>query len=398
MNIVSIFSGRKGNLTILTKYLQKALDLKIIDEVHFWNNTRNSSDEEYIKSISNLRRTSINANYTLITPFIEKNSFDLRVKAKNDIHIKLINKNTEYEICLGGWSNTKSVVRENNIEILAFTKKDVADENQNNFTFTLKNNTLNNTLKVKKNGKTLFSCEIKEDFELEDIYFKTDHGSIGELRYKETRNSGFYFMDTCEKSWKNYYNYYDKPEFENDIIIKCDDDIVFMDLIRLPKFIEFVKENDYDLVFANTINNGVSAYYQQSKYNLIPKELMELEFPSGWGGSLWESGKKAETLHNYFIENYKSFIEKEHNDVIPITSRFSINFFAYKGKKWHKIKDCHVDDEYNLSVDYVNNRGFQNVFYSDFYVSHLSFFKQVETGINLNDLLIKYETLAKDIL
>ena len=46
---------------------------------------------------------------------------------------------------------------------------------------------------------------------------------------------------------------------------------MFIDLFKLPKFIEFVKNNDYDLVFANTINNGVSAYYQQYKFNLIPK-------------------------------------------------------------------------------------------------------------------------------
>lgn len=35
MNIISIFSGRKFNIEILKKYLQKALDLDIIDEVHF---------------------------------------------------------------------------------------------------------------------------------------------------------------------------------------------------------------------------------------------------------------------------------------------------------------------------------------------------------------------------
>ena len=46
MNIVSIFSGRKSNIEILKKYLTKALELNIIHEVHFWNNTRNSEDED----------------------------------------------------------------------------------------------------------------------------------------------------------------------------------------------------------------------------------------------------------------------------------------------------------------------------------------------------------------
>ena len=68
-------------------------------------------------------------------------------------------------------------------------------------------------------------------------------------------------MDTCEKSWKNYYTYYTDAKYKEDIILKCDDDIVFIDLSKLPEFIEFVKQHDYDLVFAITINNGVSAYF-----------------------------------------------------------------------------------------------------------------------------------------
>jgi hypothetical protein len=202
-------------------------------------------------------------------------------------------------------------------------------------------------------------------------------------------------MDTCEKNWKNYYNYYNDKKFENDIIIKCDDDIVFIDLYKLPKFIDFIKNNDYDLVFANTINNGVSAYFQQNKYNLIPKEIMNLEYPhGGLCGSLWESGKKAEILHTYFVENYKKFLDYDYNnEIIPINTRFSINFFGYKGKDWHKIKDCYKDDEYNLTVDYVCNRQFNNILYTDFYVSHLSFYRQNETGINLDKLIDNYNEL-----
>ena len=57
---------------------------------------------------------------------------------------------------------------------------------------------------------------------------------------------------------------------------------------------------------------------------------MSLEYPrDGLCGSLWESGKKAETLHNYFIKNYKNFLDYEYNnEIIPINTRFSINFFG----------------------------------------------------------------------
>lgn len=395
MNIVSIFSGRKSNIEILKKYLTKALELNIINEVHFWNNTRNSYDEDYLKTISNLKRTSSTGegNYILITPIISNNSFEINVKASNDIHIKLTNLDIEYEIVLGGWNNTKSVIRENNKEICNLIQNNVTDKNNNhNFKFIIDNN---NILNVIKDNKLLIHQKIKDNFIIKNIYFKTGYGSVGDLSYNTTQNKSFYFMDTCEKSWKNYYNYYNDKQFENDIIIKCDDDIVFIDLYKLPKFIDFIKNNDYDLVFANTINNGVSAYFQQNKYNLIPKELMILEYPdSGLCGSLWESGKKAEILHTYFIENYANFLNYEYNnEIIQIDTRFSINFFGYKGKNWHKIKDCYKYDEYNLTVDYVKNRNFNNILYIDFYVSHLSFYKQNETGINLNKLICDYHKL-----
>ncbi len=394
MNIVSIFSGRKPNIEILKKYLTKALELNIINEVHFWNNTRNSYDEEYLKTISNLKRTSSKGagNYILITPIISNNSFELNVKASNDIHIKLTNLDIEYEIVLGGWNNTKSVIRKNNKEIYNLIQNNVADgNNYNTFKIIVNDDILN----IMKNNELLIHQRIEDNFIIENIYFKTGHNSVGDLSYNTTQNKSFYFMDTCEKNWKNYYQYYNDKRFENDIIIKCDDDIVFIDLYKLPKFIDFIRNNDYDLVFGNTINNGVSAYFQQNKYNLIPKEIMDLEYPlNGLCGSLWENGKKAEVLHDYFIKNYNKFLDYEYNnEIIPINTRFSINFFGYKGKNWHKIKDCADDDERNLTVNYVCNRQFNNILYSDFYVSHLSFYKQNETGINLNKLIDNYNEL-----
>ena len=107
-NILTIFSGRKANVEVLIKYLKKALELKILDEVHFWNNTRNTSDEQYIQSISNLKRTSSNnsRNYIEIFTPIINNTFNFNVTASNNIHIKIVDnsQNTEgdnIEIVLG---------------------------------------------------------------------------------------------------------------------------------------------------------------------------------------------------------------------------------------------------------------------------------------------------------
>ena len=373
MNIVSIFAGRKKNLEILNKYLQKALDLNIIDEVHFWNNTRNKEDEEYLKSISNLKRSSKNLDY-IITPEIIDNTFELMIKGIS-AHIKI----NDYEIILGN----RSVIRDKEKDLFSLTMNNVMNTEYNTFKFVI-----NEKINVYKNNKLIMTTNIQPII-LDKIIFKTE--GPGHVQYKTTQNKGFYFMDTCEKSWKNYYNHYSKG-FENDIIMKCDDDIVYIDVVQLPKYIDFIKNNDYDLVFANTINNGVSAFFQQ-EFGLIPKQLMELEYPeNGFCGSLWEDGKKAEKLHDYFIENYKKFVTHRSNKCIEINTRFSINFFGYKGKNWYKIADCYIEDEHTLTVECVNNRNFKNMLYCDFYVSHLSFAKQNET-MDLNRITDRYHTL-----
>ena len=60
--------------------------------------------------------------------------------------------------------------------------------------------------------------------------FKTGFGSVGEIQFETTRNHGFFYMDTCEKGWRNYYEHYQDIQFEDDVILKCDDDIMFIDL------------------------------------------------------------------------------------------------------------------------------------------------------------------------
>ena len=89
--IVTIFAGRRNNLAILGKYLRKALDCQIISEVHFWNYAREIEDELYLKSISNLKRTSqsIHSDYIEVHTEVINNAFEFTFKASHDMHIKL---------------------------------------------------------------------------------------------------------------------------------------------------------------------------------------------------------------------------------------------------------------------------------------------------------------------
>ena len=420
--ILTIFAGREANINILRRYLLKALELNILDEVHYWNYTRKDSDEQFMKSISNIKRTSSGVKisnvsraflmrhnpaglkflepsptfHTEIFTNIINNSFNLDVKAPRGVNIKVSNDKISYDINIGRNRNDHSFVNNNNEMIYGTSTPAVLDENNKvNFRFEVKNNYLT----VYKNNIYLFKFQV-DNFDIKRIFVKTDQTSVGDFTYEIVKNKGFYLMDPCQKKpWFNYYNYYCNTEYKDDIIIKCDDDIVFMDLTKLQEFINYRKTSDANLLFANTVNNGVASYYLQSKFNLIPKTLMELEYPKdGFGGSLWESGEKATKLHNYFIDNYKSFIDYNYNnEVIPVATRFSINFFAVKGCDWPLMKDCGQDDEHILTVQYVKEKNFKNEIYCNFVVAHLSFYRQEDTGIDSNKLRDRYSKLADEL-
>ncbi len=222
--------------------------------------------------------------------------------------------------------------------------------------------------------------------------------------------------------WYDYYEYYDlrRLSYPNDIIIKCDDDVVFIDVFKLPYFLSRVREENELLdgvLFANIINNGVAAHYQQTLWNLLPKDVLgEFEYPEGgFCGTLWSSGETANKLHEYFLSHWEEIIRpngtfpsitetfgntRKHAvyyepEFIPILTRFSINFFAIQAKNWYKIKDIGVDDEYHLTKTLTKYGVLKNYLSTNFFVSHLSFSRQ-NVSFNATKLLNMYDTLYED--
>ena len=57
--------------------------------------------------------------------------------------------NNEYEIVLGGWNNTCSVIRKNNIDIISLVKNNIANGNNYN---TIKISIVNDILNIYKNN------------------------------------------------------------------------------------------------------------------------------------------------------------------------------------------------------------------------------------------------------
>ncbi len=401
MKIFTIFAGREENLHILCKYLDKALKEKKIDEVHFWNFTRKDSDFQFLKNISNIRRTSETGDYIESFPQILNNTLEFNVKAINDIHIKIRDSNkNEFEIVIGGWNNTQSVIRKNSETVLTTLSPQIL--HSSNFQSIRIEFPNNQYLHVYVDNNLFMVYPIQQSFFIEKVFLKTAHQSEGIFLYPTTKNNGYFLMDVSnKKNWCEYYQHYHHSNYHNDVIIKSDDDIIFLDLNKIDSFTNRILHTDFDILFANIINNGIASYYQQV-LNLIPPSIMELEYPNENFGTLWNSGKKAENLHTFFIKNIDSFLQfnslYKNKDIIQIYNRFSINFFIIKGSNWYKIKDSGTDDEYHITITYNQNKRVKLGMYLHFFVSHLSFYRQIETHMDVSSIRQKYLQLSNSIL
>lgn len=193
----------------------------------------------------------------------------------------------------------------------------------------------------------------------------------------------------------SFYRHYghDRQRWSaDDVFLKLDDDIVFVDLERLSGWVAFRRAHpEFFLVSANVVNNGVCAYFQQRR-GVVPASLMALPYPPrGYCGTLWERADLAERLHDYFLDDPARFAV-DGTDVAP--DRLSINAVAWLGRDLDVISTVCENDEEELSVTMPARLGRRNVIYQPCVAAHLSFFSQ-EAGMDTARLLARYEALAE---
>lgn len=213
------------------------------------------------------------------------------------------------------------------------------------------------------------------------------------------------------KAYSDYYEYYSQHGMNHphDIIIKCDDDVVFIDIFRLPYFLSFINTENQTfngILLANTINHPVATVYQQSLWNIFPEEFdighFDLPEYSNLLGPLWSSGRTADRIHEFFLGHWREVTRPmtsngstlEYSPPIngPIKDRFCINFFAMKASNFFKLQDIGEDDEFFLTVTLPQAGILENYMISNFFVSHMAYRAQLPE-INISNHLPKYQQL-----
>lgn len=199
--------------------------------------------------------------------------------------------------------------------------------------------------------------------------------------------------DGSKTLFQEYYDYYaNKTKYnDNDIIIKCDDDVVFIDTEYFDYFIDQI--DDEHFYFPNIVNNDVCAHIQSK--NEVHQLLTEVKLTERMAPlSKWYmSYDKAKSIHDDFLTDQKKYVISGPN--IIWKSRISINFFAgqfrYIKKRFtsfvnRKRSMRHIGDEPFFA-------NFDCVIVPKFVVSHFSFGPQASSYL-ANELLIDYYMLA----
>jgi hypothetical protein len=196
--------------------------------------------------------------------------------------------------------------------------------------------------------------------------------------------------------WREYYEYYEKLEVVDpmSILIKCDDDIVFIDVDAFEGFIKNRLDSPQHLLaFPSIINNWLIFQVQVSLglWNNIDTEKINNHVEG------------IEAVHNAFLNDYANFLTKSGTYFprkLVLDNKCdiyaNINFFAILAKDLHLFK--HVtspSDEMDLSIHIPKLINRHNYVDPSFVVTHMACGFQRDAGFNEGPVLEKYKELAK---
>jgi hypothetical protein len=397
-------------MEILTRYVRRAMQEGIVDEWHIWDFTRSPDDHEWVtREFGPVRLMGHKVPYQHKGEASKRSPFRIAARIEHDLHIALVpndNSGQCYEIAVGGWKNTHSALRKLQMADLASFARAEDSMIWNRSTPGVLSAGVSNQIVVSLDAEGSPSLSVNNvlvgrwpEIKLPagaSVMVRGGWGADLELTDVNAPVRRYIGNPMEPMPFWQAYDYYSRrvAEFSDTLFLKCDDDIVYMDIEKLSSFIEFRRENPkYFIVSANVVNNGVCAYWQQVA-GLLPASLGDFERPlGGFGGTLWQSPQRAAQLHDFFLAKEDKYMPLTH-PVIDWTERQSINFIAWLGRDLVHMSGLTRDDEHALSVEIPTYLNRPTAIYSDFVVSHLSFGPQ-ERGLDVAPLIAGYEALMR---
>lgn len=242
--------------------------------------------------------------------------------------------------------------------------------------------------------------------------------------------------------WYSFYEHYLTNERyrPQDIFIKADDDISFIDISYFQTFIdEITNWNGSNLHFPNIINNDVGFVVQEARVPVAAPELKkwmdyytidpyQINFSqrftdmydlslllessanaepiSSWDHGTYQSGLFAFDMHKSFLRNPAAYLRELHASqlpkLIPLNERISINMYAGTFVVIHKLfrsflyEHCCDDEGFIGSVPTFTKT--PHIIHSDFVIVHFAFHTQYSDATLLQKICPGYLEMAEILM
>lgn len=404
-------------MAILMRYVRHLMQHGLVHEFHAWNFTRDASDEQWLYHEVHGRDENCREQQAPDT-FRELDGVDARFPVLirfrgRQLRVLLSDDNGELAEIVAG-DDTSSITDPHGHKVTAAPVKRDQEWNTVYVTST-------DGVAVAINGQRVLSSPLVDRSQTVTVRARRRYENVPVMRSRATAGTVKVSVsgdctfrcpraDAAErvmpvankKAWTEYYRHYTHERYPHAIVIKCDDDIVFIDTDSFGKFVQQVdamKDAGYLLAFPSIINNGVCAHHQQNA-GVLPRDVFG-ELPNDTTcGRLWGDGNLCQTVHEYFAGNLSRLREvaaslSDSPVPLPLASRISINFFAVRSEDLPcTYAVCGTDDEYDLTVNLSSRTGRQHVILQSTFVAHLGFYRQRETGLDDAACVRLYDDLA----
>jgi len=204
-----------------------------------------------------------------------------------------------------------------------------------------------------------------------------------------------------KQDWSPFYKEISQNTSDNDVIIKCDDDILFIDINSLKNaIIDRFNDKTSFIIHSNCVNNGICAFYQKDCFYKI-KDILNIYPVGGILGILFEKPEIAYAIHSNFSDDLLNNLNNLNKYIIKdqfINSRISINFILINGSDAKYLEHVGINDEYEVSSFIPEKLLRPNKIKGDLITSHLSYSNQ-EKIIMIKDIIInKYKKILEQYL
>ena len=453
--VASVFMGRRDRAHLTVGYLSSLQRSGLVDEIHLWDFTHDEADRQWLlDQRPALLATATQFGYvhslqlddSCAAPTASAASpprtLQLRVSAASDVHLRLsLSTGEQYELVLGALSNQASVFRRLGSEEASWLYQlnlRLPAVEPNFSQLTLSHNGSHFALQLRPHRSPAAATARDDDdggssssswivphatdglstARWTAVAFSTGYGSAGVWDVQRLCDADLlpanassaallricYSQPSLLPDWSEYYRHYAhhrSDRYARTVLLKLDDDVVYIDQRRFRDFINFrIRHPEHMLLFPNIVNNAVAAYFQQRVQHVLPPSIGRFRMEAG--GPLWQSARRSRALHELFLQRPEQFVHDDAELCYPLPSgqRFSINFFALLSEHLDYfvlvLRDGH-EDEHQLTVDIASRYQLSKCVYPHLVVSHLAFGPQQTDQRSIEQLIAMYDDLWRNV-